>query len=65
MPAVRWVQSGLGIMFLILGSLHMAFRDRQPQSRSFYVGAIGFSSTARTVFAVTELLLGATLLVTA
>jgi hypothetical protein len=58
------VQALLGFIFLLLGCLHFVLRDREPQTRSGYFGAVRFSLAARTAFALAELLLGATLLLT-
>ena len=59
------IQPALGVMFLLLGSVHLALRDREPQSRSIYFGGVRIGVGARTFFAVCELVLGAVLVLTA
>ena len=59
------MQSILGVFFLLLGCLHFGMRHREPQTRSLYFGGVGVGRAARTLFAVSELLLGTLLLATA
>ena len=60
-----WVQPLLGVMFVLIGCVHFGMRDREPQSRSIYFGGVRFGVGTRTVFALSEVLLGAGLLLTA
>jgi hypothetical protein len=55
----------LGVMFVLIGCVHFWLRAREPQSRSIYFGGVRFSVGTRTVLALSEVLLGAVLLLTA
>lgn len=59
------LQSALGVLFVLLGCMHFALRDREPQSRSIYFGGLRIAAGTRTVLALCEVLLGAVLVMTA
>lgn len=49
----------LGLCLIALAVLHFSQRERQPEERSFFLGAwTRTSTTARTVWAFTELAVG-------
>jgi hypothetical protein len=58
------IQPILGIVFIVLGSIHFLNRDRAPAGRSIFVGSMATSARARLGFACVETLIGVLLLVT-
>jgi hypothetical protein len=58
------IQPILGIAFLVLGTIHFINRDREPGSRSMFVGAMASNYRARMGFAFVETAVGLILLLT-
>ena len=58
------LQAALGVLFVLIGCMHFALRDREPESRSIYFGGLRFASGTRTALAVSEVVVGAVLILT-
>jgi hypothetical protein len=56
------IATWVGVVLVLIGTMHFANRERRPTTRSFFTGSDKSSTRSRTAMAVVETLLGLGLL---